>query len=94
MADWAVVFKELDLVWGPVPPSSEVAHDPQLECNRVFAEIEPGLKTIQNPMNVDGVEKLPPRMPPKMGEHTCEVLHHAGFSPEQIARIVKRGEAL
>jgi len=94
MAEWAVVFKELDLVWGPVPPSWEVAHDPQMECNRVFAEIGPGLKTVQNPMNVAGAEKLAPRMPPSMGEHTREVLLDAGFTAEQIARMIERGAAL
>ncbi len=94
MADWAEIFKPLDLIWGPVPPSWEVAHDPQLEKNGVYAEIHPGLRTIQNPLQVEGIEKRAPRMPPEVGEHTREVLLDAGYSPEQIAKMIERGAAL
>jgi crotonobetainyl-CoA:carnitine CoA-transferase CaiB-like acyl-CoA transferase len=91
--DWAVVFKQHDLIWGPVPSAAEVARDPQMEANGIFAEIEPGLKTIQNPINVEGCEKQAPRMAPKMGEHTREVLRSAGYGDEEIDRMIARGAA-
>jgi crotonobetainyl-CoA:carnitine CoA-transferase CaiB-like acyl-CoA transferase len=91
--DWAVIFKQHDLIWGPVPSAAEVARDPQMEANGIFTEIEPGLKTVQNPINVEGCEKQAPRMAPKMGEHTREVLRSAGFRDEEIDRMIARGAA-
>ena len=41
-----------------------------MDRNGVFAEIRPGLKTIQNPITVDGIEKDTPRnAPPSASTH-------------------------
>jgi crotonobetainyl-CoA:carnitine CoA-transferase CaiB-like acyl-CoA transferase len=37
--EWTAIFKQYDLVWGPVPSAVEVAHDPQAQ--EIFAEISP-----------------------------------------------------
>lgn len=94
LAEWACIFKPLDLIWGQVPSAAEVARDPQMELNGVFAEIQPGLKTIQNPLHVEGAEKRAPRMPPEVGEHTREVLAGLGYSRERIAAMIEHGAAL
>jgi crotonobetainyl-CoA:carnitine CoA-transferase CaiB-like acyl-CoA transferase len=64
-----------------------------MDSNGVLAEIHPGLKTIQNPITVEGCEKQPPRMAPHMGEHTREVLRSAGYSDEEIDHMIARGAA-
>jgi crotonobetainyl-CoA:carnitine CoA-transferase CaiB-like acyl-CoA transferase len=87
--DWAAIFKKYDLVWGPVPSATEIAHDPQAQ--EIFTEIAPGLKTIKNPLNIEGMEKAAPQMPPAIGEHTTEVLTSLGLTPEQIAALIARG---
>jgi crotonobetainyl-CoA:carnitine CoA-transferase CaiB-like acyl-CoA transferase len=89
--EWAVIFKQYDLVWGPVPSAAEVAVDPQAQ--EVFAEISPGLKTVKNPLNIEGIEKAQPKMPPGIGEHTNEVLTDLGLSPEAISNMINRGAA-
>ncbi len=94
LAEWAAIFKRYDLVWGPVPPPAEVAHDPQMELNGVFADIQPGLKTVQNPINVEGIHKELPRMAPGIGEHTREVLLEIGYDEAEIAAMIARGAAL
>ena len=91
--DWALIFKHYDLIWGPVPSAAEVAHDPQMEANGVFVEVHPGLKTIQNPITVEGCEKEIPRMAPKMGEHTREVLRAVGLDEAEIDHMISRGAA-
>jgi crotonobetainyl-CoA:carnitine CoA-transferase CaiB-like acyl-CoA transferase len=94
LAYWIQVLKEHDLVWGPVPSPMEVAADPQLEANGVLAEVGPGLRTVQNPINVEGVEKCAPRMAPEIGQDTREVLRDAGYSDHEIDAMVARGAAL
>jgi formyl-CoA transferase len=89
--EWAVIFKRLDLVWGPVPSAVEVAADPQAQT--FFTELAPGLKTVQNPLNVEGVEKAQPQMAPGIGEHTREVLRGIGMDTEEIDSMIKRGAA-
>lgn len=88
---WAAIFKKYDLVWGPVPSAAEVANDPQAQ--EIFAEISPGLKTVQNPLNLEGIEKRKPTMPPGIGEHTHEVLTSLGISDEAITGMIGRGAA-
>jgi formyl-CoA transferase len=92
--DWKPILKQYDLIWGPVPKAQDVARDPQAQLNGVYGEIAPGLRTIQNPLNVEGVEKETPRLPPAVGEHTSEVLAELGYSAEQIADLIARGVAM
>ena len=89
--EWAVIFKQYDLVWGPVPSSVEVAADPQAQ--EIFTEIAPGLKTIKNPLNIEGIEKAKPQMPPAIGEHTTEILTSLGLTKEAIEKMQTRGAA-
>jgi len=89
--EWAIIFKNYDLVWGPVPSAVEIAQDPQAQ--EVFTEISPGLKTVKNPLNIEGIEKAQPQMPPAMGEHTREVLSSLGLTTEEIEKMIARGAA-
>ncbi len=89
--DWAIIFKKYDLVWGPVPSAAEVARDPQAQ--EIYAEISPGLKTVKNPLNIEGIEKAPPQMPPAIGQHTHEVLTSLGLTAEAIEKMIARGAA-
>ena len=88
--DWKPILKQHDLIWGQVPHSREIATDPQPELNGVYAEIAPGLKTVRNPLNIEGLEKETPRMPPAVGQHTREVLAELGYSEEQIEKLIAR----
>ncbi len=90
--EWTVIFKKYDLVWGPVPSAVEVAEDPQAQ--EIFTEISPGLKTIKNPLNIEGIEKAKPQMPPGIGEHTSEVLASLGLTAEEIEKLKARGAVL
>lgn len=74
-----------------MPAPWEVAADPQPEAAGVLAEIHPGLKTIQNPIQVEGVEKVPPRMASEVGEHTREILRELDFGDREIGALIERG---
>ena len=94
MAEWKEILRSNDVIWGPVPGTQQAAQDPQMEVNGVFAEIEPGLRTVANPLTIAGVEKTKPRMAPEVGEHTAEVLLSVGLTEEAIHGLFERGAAL
>ena len=43
--------------------------------------------TIDSPLFVDGAEKVAPRKPPALGEHSDDILREAGFDAGAIARL-------
>ena len=95
MLEWKRRFAAQEVIWGPVPSFNEVAEDEQMQLNGVFTEVAgaPGgpLRTVSNPITVEGAEKVAPRMAPAVGEHSVEILRSLGLSEEAIADLVKRG---
>lgn len=94
MAEWTEIFRRHEVIWAPVLSAMDVACDPQMEANGVFAEIAPGLRTVSNPLILAGAEKVKPRMAPEVGEHTLEVLRSLGYSDEAAADLLRRGAAM
>jgi crotonobetainyl-CoA:carnitine CoA-transferase CaiB-like acyl-CoA transferase len=94
MSQWKEIFRRNDVIWGPVATTQEAASDPQMEANGVYAEIEPGLRTVSNPLTVAGMEKVKPRMAPGVGQHTVEVLRSLGYTDDAIDELVRRGVAM
>ena len=43
---------------------------------------------IGSPMQIDGERLRARRPPPRLGEHTAEVLAEAGYSTDEIAQLV------
>jgi crotonobetainyl-CoA:carnitine CoA-transferase CaiB-like acyl-CoA transferase len=94
MVEWKEIFRKNDVIWGPVPRSVHVPDDAQMQANGVFVEVEPGVRTIASPLNVEGVEKVKPRRAPQVGENTVEILKSLGYAPEAIEDLLKRRVAL
>ncbi len=91
MAEWAARFAGQDVLFGPVPSIEEAARDPQMEAAGVISGIENSpLKTISNPIVVDGVAKTRPQLAPEVGEHSREVLAELGFRDEEIEDLIER----
>jgi formyl-CoA transferase len=95
MAEWSRRFAQHEVIWGPVPGFHQVAEDEQMQLNGVFTELAdaPGgpLRTVSNPITVEGSPKVAPTMAPRVGEHSCEILRSLGYSTEAITAMVKRG---
>ena len=45
----------------------------------------------QPPFTIRGVEKVAPRLPPSIGQHTDEVLREIGYDEPAIARLRAEG---
>jgi len=65
-----------EVVWGPVPSTEEVSRDLQMRLNGVFPEMEPGLHTVNSPINLAG---------------TVEALRGLGYSDEAIQQMMQAG---
>ena len=94
MAEWREIFRAHEVIWGAVPRTDQIPADAQMAANGVFPEIEPGLRTVANPLNVEGVDKVKPGMAPGVGEHTVEVLESLGYGAEAIGDLLSRGVAM
>jgi len=93
-----VIFDVHDVCWGPYQSFMELAEeDPRCSPeNPMFEELEqPGIGTYLmpgSPLEFGGVERLPVRRAPLLGEHTEEVLADViGLSAAEIGRLHDEG---
>lgn len=76
--DWMDALNEVGVASGPINDFGAVAEDPQVKHRRLFREL-PGqdgdaLPMIANPVNFSDTPVDYRRPPPRLGEHTDEVL--------------------
>ncbi|MFC4295941.1 CaiB/BaiF CoA transferase family protein [Novosphingobium tardum] len=95
-SDWVDVLGRLDIPSAPVIGLDELVHDQHLEQTDFFSELSdesmghmrfPGV-----PVRFDGV-RPGISMPPRLGEHTIEVLVAAGLSSADIEQLLSAGAA-
>ncbi len=93
--EWVELFTKEDFCCEPVLDISEACEHPHLEKRNFFIEVSrPGgasARQVGFPLNFSsdfGKLRLPP---PKLGEHTQEVLNEAGFSHEDINDLIEKG---
>jgi crotonobetainyl-CoA:carnitine CoA-transferase CaiB-like acyl-CoA transferase len=88
--EWRRAFAEVDLCVEVVHEGDEVLADPQLRDRGMFLEAEDpergGLRIthLRTPVRMG---EIPLRPPPRLGQHTEEILGEAGFSPEEIRAL-------
>jgi formyl-CoA transferase len=88
MPHWYEVFSAAHVTFGAVRGPQEVIEDPQLRANDIVIPLEGAgdelTSTISSPIRVHGVDKVPARRAPDLGEHNAEVLELLGFSQMEI----------
>ncbi len=99
LEDWAPRFDRHDLWWSPVCTPEEVVADPQALATHAFVDVPSpdgsGIhRAVATPVRFDATEPAPKAPPPRLGEHTNEILRESGFSDAEIARLRDRGAIL
>ena len=90
---WEKLLSENGIVFDIVATPDDIPHDEQLRANGLvvpFAEDE-RVSTIAVPFQLAGVEAVPARLPPSVGQHTDDVLAGLGYDETRIKAMRDAG---
>jgi formyl-CoA transferase len=92
LAEWRGILDGNGLVFGVVGILDDIPDDKQMLANDVLVPFDNDtMLTINSPIWVDGSQKVPPRHPPGIGEHSDEILRQAGYDEAAIAQLRTSG---
>jgi crotonobetainyl-CoA:carnitine CoA-transferase CaiB-like acyl-CoA transferase len=92
LAEWRRILDGNGLVFGVVGILDDIPHDQQMIANEVLVPFEGDtMLTINSPIWVDGSQKVQPRRAPGIGEHSDEILKHAGYDETAIRQLRASG---
>jgi crotonobetainyl-CoA:carnitine CoA-transferase CaiB-like acyl-CoA transferase len=91
-------LEKLNIPFGPLARPGDLFDDPQLNHDgRMLDTLLPTGKRAKIPglpLEMDGRKTRLRLQPPRMGEHTREVLAETGYGAEEIERLVEQGVAI
>jgi crotonobetainyl-CoA:carnitine CoA-transferase CaiB-like acyl-CoA transferase len=90
-AEWLALFETIDACIEPVRDFGEVLDDPQVKHRGLIAQMDvPGIGKIPQVGSVFVFAENPyAAPPPRLGEHTREVLARSGMSEEEILELAE-----
>jgi formyl-CoA transferase len=94
LAHWKEVLDEARIPFGFIQTPEEAAEDPQLRANDIVVPIEGAADldyTVNNPLTLRGLARVPARRAPEHGEHNAEILAQLGFSADDINQLQATG---
>lgn len=95
--EWVDILKKAGVPCAPVNTLEEALNEPALLYRNMVIELEhegEPVKLLGNPIKISGHEQEY-RCPPKLGEHTSEVLHDLlGMSDEDIEELRAHGSVV
>ena len=94
-ADWQARLIEAGVPAAPVADVADVAEAKQTQALGMLQPIPhpaiPGLRLAALPLSVEGARAEHRLPPPRLGEHSAEVLREIGFADEEVAALAADG---
>ncbi len=88
LVEWRTILDGVGVTFGIVGTVNEVLDDQQMRDSGALVPFVDGEQlTVSSPFHIDGVEKVPARRAPAIGQHTDAVLREAGYDADEIARL-------
>ena len=94
-AEWLEILAANDCWFSKINSYEDVENDPQVQFNGIIAEFEHPragkVRTLGNPLLVDGQNVPVRKAAPELGENTVELLREVRFSEEEIRAMLDKG---
>ncbi len=93
-AEWIEEFVANEIPAGPINFPDEILTDEHLRAREMIVELEHPLlgivKSIGNPIHLSDTPPTYRRYPPRLGEHSVEILESLGYNREQVGEMLKQ----
>jgi len=94
-AEWQVLLEESRIPFGPINDLADVFSDPQVAARGMVITYDfPGMGEVPGlnlPFQYSDTPARFRRPPPRLGEHTVEVLREIGYGEQRIRRLIASG---
>ncbi len=90
LAEWMEVMADKDIPFCNLPDVAGALDDPQVRHRRMVVEVGEGERRMRLLGSPYKLSSTPPRFelpPPRLGEHTDELLLEAGYSREEVSEM-------
>lgn len=93
--EWLAIFQRLDIPCAPVTEASSIEDDEHIKAVKLFRDYdhptEGRLREVRSAMQVTDVDQKDDRPPPRIGEHSAEILLQLGYSEEAVRGLISDG---
>jgi len=93
--EWSEILEKADVPVMPMHDLESLLEDPHLVATNVFPVVdhptEGRIRSMKVSAKWSDTPVAPKRLAPRLSEHSEQILQEAGFSPEEIAAMVRDG---
>ena len=87
-SEWREILSGGGIVFDVVASAQDIPNDSQIMANNILVPFDNDtVLTVASPISVEGQDKVTPRRPPSVGQHTDEVLREAGYDAAMIVKF-------